>query len=511
MKRRQTLIAAAGLLAACAPLTPAPAPRLIAAPELEPLAPPAPREFRAAWVASVANIDWPSQAGLSAQAQQAEMRVLLDRAAALKLNAIILQVRTSADALYESRLEPWSEYLSGTQGQSPGYDPLALWVTEAHQRGLELHAWLNPFRARQSSARSAPAATHLSQTQPAWVKRYGDQLWIDPGEAAAAEHTLAVFKDVLLRYDVDGLHIDDYFYPYPIPLPGRSPDSKDELDFPDEPAWQQYVQGGGTLARKDWRRSHVDTLIERLYGMVRATKPWVRFGVSPFGLGKPALRPEGISGFSQYDKLYADVERWMQAGWMDYLLPQLYWPQAQKAQAFEPLLHYWHAQNPLGRHIWAGLFTSRITSKDDSWPVSEIEGQIGLTRQRYPGSGHAHFSMVALKDNRRGVADALRADLYAQHALVPACPWLEAGGPAAPLAHLWRDGERLTLSLANGPGKPATRYAVWLRVDGQWRFEISHSAELALPTPGLDALVISALDRVGNEGPRSAYRLGSGR
>ena len=498
-------------MTACAPLVAPPAPRLVPAPELANTAPPAPREFRAAWVATVANIDWPTKPGLSAETQQAEMRAILDRAVSLKLNALILQVRTSADALYESRLEPWSEYLSGTQGQSPGYDPLALWVTEAHQRGLELHAWFNPFRARQTSAKSANAATHLSQTQPQWVKRYGDQQWIDPGEQDAADHTLAVFKDVLQRYDVDGIHIDDYFYPYPIALPGRSADSKEELDFPDEPAWQRYVQGGGTLARHDWRRRNVDQLIERLYAMVRATKPWVRFGVSPFGLGKPALRPEGISGFSQYDKLYADVERWLAQGWMDYLVPQVYWPRTQKGQAFEPLLNYWHAQNPMGRHVWAGMFTSRISAKPDdaaSWQVAEVEGQIGITRANYPGTGHVHFSMAALRDNRRGLSDTLRAGLYAEPALVPATPWLEAGGPAAPLAHLWRDADGLLLSLINGPGKPATRYAVWLRVAGQWRFEICHDTELRLPAAGLEALVVSALDRVGNEGPRSAYRLG---
>lgn len=509
MLRRHTLIAAAGLLAGCAPLLAPPAPRLLPAPELAPEAPPAPREFRAAWVATVANIDWPSRPGLPAAVQQAELRALLDGAVALGLNAIVLQVRTSADALYESHLEPWSEYLTGTQGQSPGYDPLALWITEAHQRGLELHAWFNPFRARQSAARSASAATHLSQTRPQWVKTYGDQQWLDPGEAEAAEHTLAVFRDVLQRYDVDGIHIDDYFYPYPVPLPGRAADSKEELDFPDEPSWQRYLQNGGKLTRNDWRRSNVDSLIERLYALIRASRPWVRFGISPFGLGKPALRPEGIAGFSQYDKLYADVERWLAAGWLDYLAPQLYWPMAQKPQAFATLLDYWHAQNPQGRHVWAGMFTSRINDKADSWQPAEIEGQIGITRERYPGTGHLHFSMVALKDNRRGIAERLRAGAYAQPALVPASPWLEAGGPAAPLVHLWREGDGLLLSLASGPGKPAARYAVWLRSAGEWRFQISHGAELRLPADeGLpQALVVSALDRVGNEGPRSGYRV----
>jgi len=506
LNRRHALSAAAALaLAACSgPLLNRAVP-LRPAPGLQDLAPAAPREFRAAWVATVANIDWPSKPGLTAAEQQAEMRTLLDRAVALKLNAIIFQIRTSADALYESKLEPWSEYLTGVQGQSPGYDPLALWITEAHQRGLELHAWFNPFRARQSGAKSAPAATHLSQAQPGWIRRYGDMQWIDPGEAAAAEHTLAVFKDVLQRYDVDGIHIDDYFYPYPIPQPGSDPAAKLELDFPDEPSWQRYLQGGGKLARADWRRHNVDTLIERLHGMVHATKPWVRFGISPFGIPKPALRPEGISGFSQYDKLYADVELWLHQGWLDYLVPQLYWPQAQKGQGFAPLLDYWHSQNKQARHIWPGLFTSRITPNDkpEGWPVAEVTQQIEIVRNKYPGSGHAHFSMVALLQNRRGLTDTLQAGLYAQPALVPATPWLEAGGPAAPLVHALDAGAQLHLHLQPGAGKPVARYAVWQRRGhGAWQFATTAQPELLLERQGLTGLVVSALDRVGNEGPR---------
>ncbi|MDN3544851.1 MAG: glycoside hydrolase family 10 protein [Roseateles asaccharophilus] len=512
--RRRLLLAggAGAALSACGSLPPPQdrTPLARPAPELAAAAPPAPREFRAAWVATVANIDWPSQPGLSADQQIAEMRAILDRAVALKLNALILQIRTSADAFYDSRLEPWSEYLSGQQGRSPGYDPLALWITEAHQRGLELHAWFNPFRARQSGAKSAPATNHLSQTRPDWVKRYGDQLWLDPGEPGAAEHTLAVFRDVLQRYDVDGIHIDDYFYPYPVPQPGSDPASKLELDFPDEPAWQRYVQGGGKLGRADWRRQNVDELVQRLHQLIRSTKPWVRFGISPFGLPKPALRPEGIAGFSQYDKLYADVERWLHEGWLDYLLPQLYWPRAQRAQAFAPLLDYWNAQNRQGRHIWAGLFTSRITPADkaEGWPVEEITAQIAHSRQAYPGSGHAHFSMVALSQNRRGLSEALQRELYAEQALVPATPWLEAGGPAAPqLALQEADPAQLRLQLRPGPGKPVLRYALWQRRAGQWRFSTTQETELLLERAGLEALVVSALDRVGNEGPRAALRL----
>lgn len=424
MKRRHLLsLASAPLLAACAtPPSPAPASAPVSPGEAAlgvvtspapaasgPLLAPPPREWRAAWVATVANIDWPSKPGLSAAAQQAEIRSLCDTAVAMGLNALILQVRTSTDALYESRLEPWSEYLTGTQGQHPGYDPLAVWITEAKARGLELHAWFNPYRSRHSTAKSAVADSHVSRTHPEWVKRYGDQLWMDPGEPAAAEHTLAVVRDCLSRYAVDGIHIDDYFYPYPV----QDPATKQEVDFPDDPSWQRYLAGGGSLGRADWRRYNVNRLVQRLYALAHEVRPGTRVGVSPFGLPKPGARPPGISGFSQYDKLYADVELWLREGWLDYLAPQLYWPRAQTAQAFEPLLQAWRALNPLGRPIHPGLFTSRINDTPQSWQPDEVLAQIDIIRRQSPGSGHIHFSMAALAQNRKGIADALRTKAYA--------------------------------------------------------------------------------------------------
>ncbi|HPW28258.1 MAG TPA: family 10 glycosylhydrolase [Rhodoferax sp.] len=512
-------LAAVGLEACVAPIK-SPRPAFRGAPELVALAPAAPREFRAAWVATVANIDWPSRKGLSTAQQQAEMRVILDQAVALGLNAIILQIRTSADALYASPLEPWSEYLTGLQGQAPEpfYDPLALWIEEAHARALELHAWFNPFRARQSQGTSKAAATHLSQTQPTWVKSYGDQLWIDPGESAAADHTLAVFMDVLCRYDVDGIHIDDYFYPYPI-TQGTGNEPKVEVDFPDQSAWQRYVDSGGTLARNDWRRSHVDALVQRIHDGIRKTKPWVRFGVSPFGIGRPELRPPGIQGFSQYHKLYADVERWLQEGWMDYLVPQLYWRMDQTAQAFVPLLDYWHAQNPRKRNIYAGLFTSKLPAPGvetkNAWPPEEITNQITAVRSRAPGSGHVHFSMVALLQNRLGLAETLKAKTYVGPTLVPASPWLEDGSPDAPLANLTlrSDGDlELTLATAQ-TSKPVARWALWLRYGDQWEFRVSGQTTVTLAAAGgqadrapLSAIVVSALDRVGNESARTGLQ-----
>lgn len=235
-----------------------------------PLPPAAPREFRALWIATVANIDWPSRTGLSSAEQQQEIRKIVATAKRLKMNALILQVRPAADALYTSSIEPWSEYLSGVQGQAPQpfYDPLTLWINEAHASGIELHAWFNPYRARHSAAKSLPAANHLINTRPELVKTYGDQRWIDPGEADAAKRLIDVVRDVVRRYDVDGVHIDDYFYPYPIKTAADQPD----VDFPDDPSWKRYVLTGGKLARADWRRDNINRLVQSMNAVVHAEK-----------------------------------------------------------------------------------------------------------------------------------------------------------------------------------------------------------------------------------------------
>ena len=472
--------------------------------------PAAPREFRAAWVSTVANIDWPSKTGLSADKQQAEAIAILERAKTLNLNAIVLQVRPSADAIYASKIEPWTEYLSGVQGQAPQpwYDPLKFWITQAHARGLELHAWFNPYRARHATAKSPVSADHISKTIPSAVKSYGRFLWMDPGEEAASKQTLAVVLDVVKRYDIDGVHLDDYFYPYPIEAGGGPEGALDggarvqaELDFPDQPAWQRYLQGGGKLDRASWRRQNVNGLIETLYKGIHAEKSWVRFGVSPFGLGKPERRPAGIVGFSQYDKLYADAETWLENGWVDYFSPQLYWPIAQAPQAYEVLLDYWVGQNRQNRHIWPGLFTSRIGAATKSYAPQEIVQQIGVTRSRAKAGGHVHFSIAALMDNRQGIADQLKGGLYAAPALVPASPWLGSEAPPAPTATVKRGAHGLHIKIA--PSRDTTHYAIWSRHGNDWRFAVAPAARPEL-TVGEDAsaVIVSAVDRLGNESER---------
>ncbi len=522
---RNALTAAAGvvlaLLTSCAEVPTKP---VVALPD----APPIPREFRAVWVASVSNIDWPSRRDLTVAQQQAEIIATVERVRSMNMNAIVLQVRTSADALYESALEPWSEYLTGEQGKAPQpyYDPLKMWITEAHERGIELHAWFNPYRARHTGAKSPNAKTHISNTNPRAVKSYGGFLWMDPGEQAASDQTLNVILDVVRRYDVDGIHIDDYFYPYPVPVPGTdtpppspddTPQPRAELPFPDEPAWQAYLASGGKLARADWRRQNVNTLIEKIYTGIKQVKPHVKFGISPFGIGKPEKRPPGIAGFSQYDKLYADAELWLQKGWLDYFTPQLYWPIKQTPQAYGVLLDYWAKENTAGRHLWPGLFTSRINDTPASWVPDEIINQLALTREKRNAdakvSGHVHFSMVTLTQNRKGVSDQLKDKLYQTPALVPASPWLSSAPPPPPVVTLRRDADRpnkIIVSLSRTAGAKVANYVVWTLAAGEWRMSVLYAGDDAVAVnvnewlydelAGLPALVVvSAVDRFGNE------------
>jgi uncharacterized lipoprotein YddW (UPF0748 family) len=487
--------------------------------------PPAPREFRAAWVSTVANIDWPSRSNLKVEKQQAEAIAILDRAKAMNLNAIVLQVRPSADAIYPSKLEPWSEYLSGAQGRAPAplYDPLKFWIDAAHARGLELHAWFNPYRARHATAKSPASSDHISRTNPGAVKPYGRFLWMDPGDEAASTKTLDVVLDVVRRYDVDGVHIDDYFYPYPIEAPGAGGaeaaaldgngtgaggNARPELDFPDQASWQRYLLGGGKLERADWRRQNVNRLIEAMYKGIHREKSWVRFGISPFGIGRPDRRPPGIVGFSQYDKLYADAELWLANGWVDYFSPQLYWAIGQAPQAYGVLLDYWLAQNTKGRHIWPGLFTSRIGAPTKSFAPDEIVQQVGLTRTRAGAGGHVHFSMAPLMDNRQGIADQLRAKQYTMPALIPPSPWLGDDTPGTPGVVAKREAKGVRLGLA--AGKANATYAIWARHGNEWRFSVvpaSSVDHLIADDPKLGAIstvVVSAVDRLGNESERVA-------
>ena len=464
--------------------------------------PPARREFRGVWIASVANIDWPSQPGLSTQEQKDELLGMLDRAVALRLNAVILQVRPAADALYASPYEPWSEYLSGRMGQAPNpfYDPLEFAVTEAHRRGLELHAWFNPYRARHPSARSAVSANHISRMHPELVKRYGSMLWMDPGEPAIREQTINVVLDVVRRYDIDGVHIDDYFYPY------KEKDSRRRIiEFPDGPSWRKYQRADGRLNRDDWRRANVDSLIHQVYVRIKAAKPWVKFGISPFGTWRPG-NPPGIGGFDSYAELYGDSRKWVLNGWGDYFTPQLYWPTTRDDLSYAVLLQWWVEQNARGRHIWPGNYLDKVTGTSTGWPAQEMLDQVSITRGQRGATGNVYFSMRSFMFGRDGMPEKLVAGPYADRALVPASTWLDSIPPVAPIVRIGRDvGGAMSVTLEPQGAEPTWLWLIRTRVGTDWTTQVVPGLQRFYMIPpqtgtvAADEVAVSAVDRNGNE------------
>ena len=369
-------------------------------------------ELRAAWVATVANIDWPSRPGLSVRKQKAELDAIVRAAAAVGLNALFFQVRPHADAMYPSELEPWSPYLTGTMGKAPrpAWDPLQHLIDAATPHGIAIHAWLNPYRAGHPKYTGAYPDTHVSATLPDAVHTLGDSgmVWMDPADPRGQAHTLAVVTDLLDRYAIAGIHLDDYFYPYPSyleKLPGG--------EFPDDRTWAAYRDAGGTRDRDGWRREQVDTLVEAIHQRVKASGADRVFGISPFGIYRPG-HPPHIAGFDQVAKLHADPRRWMEAGWVDYIVPQLYWSIEEPDQSFVSLLRDWHAHNPRGVEIYAGLYTSKLLETPPKFRDTEIPLQVRWTRALTPAgrqAGHVHFSMKALMQNPRGLSETL-AELY---------------------------------------------------------------------------------------------------
>ena len=462
------------------------------------------REFRAIWVATVANIDWPSKPGLSTWQQQSELIAILDRAVALNMNAIILQVRPAADALYASKLEPWSEYLTGQMGRAPEpyYDPLEFAVQEAHKRGLELHAWFNPYRAHHPSARSESAVTHVSNSRPDLVRPYAEYLWLDPGDSAVRRLSTDVIMDVVKRYDVDGIHLDDYFYPY------KEKDSKGNvIDFPDNTTWSRYAASGGQMTRDDWRRNNVDTFIRDLYASIKATKPYVKFGVSPFGIWRPGF-PSQIKGFDSYAELYADSRKWLNEGWVDYFTPQLYWAVSRQDQSYPVLLRWWVSQNTRGRNIWPGNFTAKVgESGSSSWKAQEILDQISATRMEEGATGNVHFSAKVLMLDRDSIDEKLVGGPYAGPALVPASPWLDSIAPRPPHAVMRQDSATgaMAVDLTPQGEKKVWRWVLRYRTGPEWTTLLLPGSQLTHMFAGgrnsraPDDVAVSAVDRVGNE------------
>lgn len=319
------------------------------------------------WVASVGNIDFPSKPGLSAEVQMAELQAIVARVKSLGIKEIYFQIRPAGDALYASELDPWSHVLTGQQGLSPGYDPLEYLIEIAKPEKIEIHAWANPYRA-QAEKSPALASSHLAERIPDSAYQYGDLLWFDPGQKWVQDHTYEVLMDVVRRYDVDGIHLDDYFYPYP----------KKGVPFPDSRTYAAYKMYGGKLSLADWRRDNVNKLVKRVSEGIRAEnakkragKPRVKFSISPFGIYRPG-QPKGIVGLDQYNELYADPVLWLKEGWLDINIPQLYWKKGGD-QAFEKLLPYWKGVSG-SADLCVGLPVWQVTT--GKFTVGDIQDQI---------------------------------------------------------------------------------------------------------------------------------------
>lgn len=429
-----------------------------------------PREFRGAWSACIYNIDWPTSKGLSASAQKGQLIGILNKMESMNMNAIIFQVRPHADAVYSSSKEPWSHWLSGSMGRSPGYDPLQFCIQQAHARGIEVHAWFNPFRAL-SNASLPTSAGHITRTRPDLIKRYANYKWMDISKASSRQIATTVIMDVVNRYDIDGVHLDDYFYPYPKAGHGSFPDGKSPAQ----------------------RRSYVDSYVKNLYSSVKSRKPWVRVGISPFGIWKPGV-PAGIeANVSAYDDLAGDSRKWLANGWVDYLMPQLYWRDYPAKQSFSNLLNWWRAQG--SRPVWPGIATSRINSSDDPGrPASEITKQVNLSRSIGKNwVGHAHWSVKSLMQNRGGISSALKNSAYSQPAIVPPMPWAGSGAPILPTVS--RAGNSVNW---NAPG--AKNVAIQIQLGGQWiPYDVTpaYKKSLALPA-GTTGVALRSVDRFGN-------------
>lgn len=464
------------------------------------------RQLRGVWIATVRNIDWPSKTGLSPDRQRAEYIRILDQAVSRRLNAVFVQVRPAGDAFYKSDLEPWSEYLTGRPGGDPGWDPLPFLIDEAHKRGLEFHAWLNPYRAAHDANVKRLPANHPARQHPDWVVKHEDRIYYNPGLPAVREHVTKVIKDVVQRYDVDGVHFDDYFYPYP----GGG------ATFDDAAAYKKYGKGR-SLA--DWRRENVNTLIAQVDKTVHETKSYVKFGISPFGIWRnKAQDPTGsdTGGMSAYDAIYADARAWIKAGTVDYIMPQLYWPRGFKAADYAVLAPWWANEvKGTGVHLYIGQALYRVGTTDTpQWTKpGELPAHLTLNRKYRQIRGDVYFSAKQLLSNPLKVMDRLAREHYARPALLPLMK--ERGGQAPPTpSGLSLSGATLTWK----PSPGARGYAVY-RVDGtptecatadarNLVAIVSAGESFTAKVPG--TYLVTALDRLHNESApaRIAVKIG---
>ncbi|WP_169719256.1 glycoside hydrolase family 10 protein [Algoriphagus mannitolivorans] len=425
---------------------------------LQPLSyqlPDIPREFRGVWIATVANIDWPVSGTDPWEKQKRDFIALLDYYKDLNFNAVIVQIRTAGDAFYQSNYAPWSKYLTGKQGQAPKTqeNPLTWMIREAHNRGLEFHAWLNPYRATMTLETNELSPEHDFHKHRDWMLKYGTKWYYDPGLPEVKNHLLAIIKEVVTNYDIDAIHFDDYFYPY------REP----KLEFPDKASYAKYKKPGQSV--EDWRRQNVNELIAALHQTIKAQKPWVQFGISPFGVWRNQSKdPKGSptqAGQTNYDDLFADVLLWMKNGWVDYMLPQLYWSMEHRLASYRKLADWW-SNNTYNTNVYIGNGPYKIREdSDEAWKnPGELNTQVNYTRTLPQIHGNAYFSAKSMYLKNRDIASMLKNELYNKPTLPPSFnPKNQSVIEIPVVMDVKTNSEKTQINLEK-PLDPAIRYAM---------------------------------------------------
>lgn len=456
---------------------------------------PAKRDFRGAWLHTVYQPQYLRQ---NTAQNKAYLISQLDSLQAAGINAVIFQVRPSADAFYNSKLEPWSRFLTkGGKAPVPYWDPLEFMVEEAHKRGMELHAWLNPYRVTTSkNEKLAPG--HIYYSHPERFISYEDKMYFDPALEENRQFIVDVVKDIVSRYDIDAIHFDDYFYPYP----GKTP-------FPDSASFKKYGDG---MTLGDWRRHNVDLLIQDVNNAIKQTKPWVRFGISPFGIWRnKKTDPSGseTDGLANYDDLYADVMLWAKEGWIDYLAPQLYWNMEHPRASYTVLVDWWNKATPSQTRLYIGQDVSRTMSGADTIihnQPTQLTAKMSMTRQGDNIDGNIWWPGYQVTRNNNGIADSLSAKHYAYPALAPNYPSLSDKRPAIGKDVVF-DGKTLKWDAGKPAGKSedAVRFVVY-RFDFGKTIDLDDPRNICAVTPDKffkplksGVYVITALDRLNNE------------
>ena len=435
------------------------------------------RELRCAWIATVSNIDYPTSTGQSVTTLKSGFITLINKLQKAGINAVFVQVRPSCDAFYNSPYEPWSQWLSGTQGVAPagGFDPLVFMIEETHKRGIEFHAWLNPYRAVVSISSSSIASNHVSVLHPSWCVTYNSLQLLNPGLPQVRDYVTMIVSDIVTRYSVDGIHFDDYFYPYPA----------NGTVFDDAAAYSNYPRG--FTNKNDWRRDNVNLLVKMVNDSIKSIRSWVKFGVGPFGIWKNGV-PSGIIGLSSYSEIYCDPIAWLTAQSLDYVAPQLYWKIGTN-QDFNTLVDWWGTQaNNNGRHCYAGMASYQLNPSGGNWAINNILDQINSTRLiNFKAQGEVYFSATSIKNNMKSLSDSLVQSSNKYKCLIPTMPWIDAVNPLPPVTVTYATTPTtVTLNwqvpLAATDGDTAKYFVIYRSTDGS-AVDITNAKQILYISP----------------------------